>query len=495
MSALESALLGALLDTGNPALVDPASLIDIAGLRPEDLSDVRVRGAWQLAERMAQSRRPLSALTLFAEGKKRKLVGNDSLGWLQGLEASNTLDRAKFAEVATTVRTQSRRSQLAQLLRTQAAELERGGDLAASADLVEAACRDVGGLGHTHDLGSDDVKELADEWERRLTEGSTTFVPSGLRAVDELIGGWAPNLNIVAGLPSVGKSALLGTAIEQQLLAGRKVGLFGLEDGTRWLAKRIIARDAGVPVRDVGWKLLTAEQQERYVVAGQRLTTLLGGLVTYRRDTIDAGELCRRIAHWVTALGVQCIYVDHGGEVEHQHRNQSDDYRLAVSETYRRLRNLAVRYQIPVVVLAHTTRASDRPAAWGEEAPPRATDIAESAYIERRARVILGLWTKGGEDDSMRVTVLKQTEGKRGDTVRLDRLTNCALLDPASGTAINLQAERAAENKKRRQAREADSLAKKQATAAAKAAERAAREAAKKPKQTALSVVEETPDD
>lgn len=481
--ALEVQLLGALLDGVN----DAQALVDVGGLRPEDFTDARTRGCWQLGERMALAHKPLSAVTLFAEGQKRKLLPDAALGWLEKLEASNTLDKAKFAEVAANVRTQARRSALSQLLKEQAAELDRGGDLQTSADTIEAACRDVGGFGQTHELGSVDVMELGIEWEQRLADGKSLLVPSGIRSVDELIGGWAPNLNIVAGLPSVGKSAFVGTSIEQQLRAGVKVGLFGLEDGTRWLSKRLIARDVGIPVRDVGWAKLDAQRQERYVDVAQRCATLLERLITYRRDTIGTDELCRRISHWVTALGVECIYIDHGGEVEHRREASSDDYRLAVGDTYRRLRNLAVRYQVPIVVLAHTTRASDRSSFHGgEDAPPKVSEIAESAYIERRARVVLGLWTKHGEDEAMRVTVLKQTEGKRGETVRLDRLTTSALLDPLSGSAINLHSERAQEAAKKRATK---------ATAAAEAkrladeVKRAAKEA-KKPTHGILGDVD-----
>ncbi len=493
MSSLECALLGALLDTGNPALTDPQSLVDLAGLRDEDFTDSRVKGAWRLATRMALSRRPIDAMALFAEGKKHKLVSDDSLAWLQTLEAANTLDKAKFADLATTVRTQARRVTLSALLRQHAAALDKGGDLGETASAIEAACGQITGLGQTHDVGSSDVTELYAEWESRLASGAPLVIPTGVRAVDELIGGWVPNLNIIAGLPSVGKSALLGTMVEQQLLAGVKVGLFGLEDGTRWLAKRLIARDMGIPVQRVGWSTMTADEQERYADAGNRYTNLLGKLITYRRDSIGADELCRRISYWVTNLGVQCVYVDHGGEVEHRRDNQGDDFRLAVSETYRRLRNLAVRYQVPIVVLAHTTRASDKANAFGgDEQPPRLSEIAESAYIERRARIVLGLWTRVSDGESMRVTVLKQTEGKRGETCRIDRLTTAALLDPLSGQAINLNAERATEAAKARDKKDSEKIARDLKRKELTAAEKAAREASKPPKKPKQGILGET---
>lgn len=482
MSAdVEGLILGAVLDAEGAVLASNAgALLDLAGLKASDFVNAHVRNAWGVVEKLVERRRPVDAGTVAAAGATVKVLPDGALEWLRRLQGANTLDRNAFAEVVEQVRRRRRGDELKKTLTEALTRLEAG-DVEPSrvAGELEGRCHDlaVAGVG-ADETGDSDVLELGLEWEKRDVAGKPLLVPSGIRIIDEHIGGLPPNLSVWAGLPSVGKSALLATAIEQQLRLGFRVGLFGLEDGTRWLSKRIIARELKLPVRDVGVKRLdqlTAEQQARYPDVMQATAALLKGLVTYRRDTISAADLVRRSAHWAQNLGVQCIYVDHGGEVDHD-TARFDDYRLAVADTYRHVRNFAVRYQVPVVVLAHTNRASERPD--GEEQPPRASDMAETSYIERRARLILGLWRRQGEAGVMRVTVLKQTEGRAGQTLLLTRHIEAAMIDAAEGHEVNLWAERMAEQRKKREARDVE----KQAKAEALAKLRESEKAAKKPK-------------
>src|SRR5690606_38620322 len=112
------------------------------------------------------------------------------------------------------------------------------------------------------ETGESDVISLLDSWEAASRGEYDPLLPTGIRIIDEHVGGWERNLNLVGGLPSVGKSALIATIIGNQLKAGRKVGLFGLEEGTLWLLKRLVARDTGLQLRAVGRARLTDTQQE-----------------------------------------------------------------------------------------------------------------------------------------------------------------------------------------------------------------------------------------
>ncbi|MCC6178843.1 MAG: DnaB-like helicase C-terminal domain-containing protein [Phycisphaerales bacterium] len=482
---LEQAILGAVLDAEGPVLnSNPGALIDQTGMRPEDFGDPRVRVAWGILQRLAQRRRPADAVSVFAAGRTTKAFGEDDLGWLQGLQGSNALDRERFADLVDSMRAQARgRILQGALERGLSALREQGADLPRIAGDLEAALRDLVSLTSDDGSGDQDVLEISDDWDRQEAgQAGPVLIPSGIPKLDEVIGGLVPNLNMIVGLPSVGKSALLGTMIDAQLDAGFKVGLFGLEDGTRWLAKRIIAREMAMPVRAIGTATRTPEQQARFGDVAPVAHKKLAQLVTYRHDTITVDELCRRAANWVVNKGVQVIYVDHGGEVDH-HTDRFDEHRLRVAESYRRLRNLALRYQVPVVVLAHTGRPGDD----NEERPPRVTEIAESSYIERRARLILGVWRKLQEPGVMRATVLKQTEGESNVTLKLERHTSAALIDRLSGETVNLASERLAELKAQKESRERiKNEAKEKADA-----ERASKAAAKARKAPQLSMVRE----
>jgi len=480
---LEERVLGALLDAEGATGSNAAALLELSGLKPEDFTIARVRAAWVIASRLIARGRPVDSLSLYAAGKATNDFSSSDGDWLLKLQTSNAATRETFASVAEEIRGESRRRSLLWELKRHVQQLEAGAvravDVASALDPVLSGL--TGGEIQTG-TGSDDVLELSESWEAQ-EQGRTKplLVPTGIPAIDEVIGGYPPNLSIVCGLPSVGKSAKLATLIDRHLIGGLRVGLVGLEDGSSWCAKRLMARDLGIAVRQVGTLRRDAALSERFSVVAPALSKHLANLYTFRQTkeeaAINTGALLRLCTHWFLNLDVDVIYVDHGGEVEHEGPTPDADFRLRVAETYRRLRNLAVRVKRPIVVLAHTVRPGDE----NEERPPRPSELAESAYIERRARLIFGLWSRASEPDVMRSTIIKNTEGPKGVTFKIPRLSQCALLDPENVEQVNLQQEKREEAKAARERRELEKLEIAALRAKAKEEQKAAAAKAKNP--------------
>jgi replicative DNA helicase len=440
MSAdLEELILGCVLDAESPAVnSSAATLIEGSGLRGDDLTNVRVRHAWTIAQRLASRAKPVDATTVYATGRATRTFSDGDLPWLQRLAASNACDAPRFSVLVEQVRSQARASKLRAVLTSALGDLDGSkADLAAAQGRLEAALALLSQTSSDDPTADSDVYEIAADWQRQ-EEGADppSVVPTGIAPLDDVIVGWQPNLNVVCGLPSTGKSALLASVLDAQTSAGVPVGLFGLEDGSRWVAERVLARDLGIALSDVGRRGRLGELGERFADVAQRLTNQLKLLTVYRYDSVTIDELCRRGAAWVATRGVRSIYVDHGGEVDHN-ATQADEFRLKVAESYRRLRGLALTTRCPVVTLAHTVRPSDE----NEERPPRTSEIAESAYIERRARLVLGVWARSDEADHVRVSVLKNTRGVRGVHLKLKRHTTAALVSTTDGEVVSLVAE------------------------------------------------------
>ena len=439
---LEAQILGCVLDAESAAVnSNAAALLDLSGLSPSDFRDPRTRYAWQIAQRLAQRQKPVDAMTVWATGRATRTFAPDDLSWLQGLAASNSLDSARFVHLVDEVRTAARLKAL------RAGLLEIVGTLdGTTADMAKVSAQLESMLGALaaadvdDDDASGDVFEIANQWDRQEAGlDPPAYLPTGIELIDATIKGFVPNLNVICGLPSTGKSALLATILDALTADGVRIGLFGLEDGTRWVAERIMARDLGVPLAEVGVVKRVGELGERFADCAQRITNQLRLLTVYRRDSITVAELCRRGRSWRRNRGVRGIFVDHGGEIDHN-ATHADDFRLKVGESYRLLRNLAIGEAMPVVSLAHTVRPSDD----NEERPPRTSELAESANIERRARLMLGVWAKADEPDAVRVSVLKNTRGRRGVHMKLQRHTEAALVARQGGEYISLAAERRA---------------------------------------------------
>lgn len=474
---LEEAVLGAVLDAEGPVLQTVAALlIEMSGMRAEDFSSIRVRQTWKIAHHLSLKRRPVDAMSVFAAGRTTKAFSDGDLDWLRGLQHSNTLDRERFANIVEDMRDAARLKQLERVLEAQLAAVKgTNANLANIAGELDTAVKDIISAALPDGTGEDDVLEVSNDWDAQESgKAAPTLFPTGMPMLDELLGGWVPNLNILMALPSVGKSAALASCIDGQTAAGLRVGLFGLEEGTKWMARRIIAREMAMPVRSIGFAKRTPEQHTQFGDVGARVAAQLRNCVTYKRPRgalVDVREILRRAASWVRNKGVQCIWIDHGGEIDPGiGQGLGDQMAYRVAANYARLRDFAEDYNVPVIALCHTRRPEDG----NEERPPLMTEAADSSRIEKMARVMVGGWRRRyAEPDYMRLTVLKASEGEVDVTARCKRWKTAAMLSREDWEKVDLQSERNAEQKAKREAKEAEKLAtldrNRQRAAAAKA--------------------------
>lgn len=474
---LEHAVIGAVLAAeGQVMASNAAALMEQAGLRATDFEDLRSRAVWPIIERLVQNRRPVSASTVYAYGKTIKTFSQGDFVWLQQLEDTSMMDRLRFAEIVEGMRIVARKKSLTTGI-AEAMELlaRHDSDLATIAGRLDSLVRDVLTMVTDDGTGEDDVMEIGDEWDRREAGEATTFLPTGITAIDESIGGYVRNLNMIVGQPSEGKSAFMASSIEAILDAGHVVGLFGLEDGTKWLARRLIARDMGLQLRDVGNKPRDFAMQEKWTEVGARMALKLRRLICYRHAGISVDELLRRATSWKANRKIAALFIDHGGEVDHT-TSKHDEHRLAVAESYRRFRDWAINNQCPVIAIAHTARGNEDQ----EERPPKPREVAESAYIERRARLMLGVWSKADDgEDFMRVSVIKISEGKRNVTFKVPKHTTAALVHREGAEIVDLFGERMAAAKAAKAKKEAERAEARERVAAERAAAKNAKAQAK----------------
>jgi replicative DNA helicase len=106
---------------------------------------------------------------------------------------------------------------------------------------------------------------------------------------------------------------------------------------------------------------------------------------------------------------VGCILMDHIGELSLDSNNRFD---LEVGNALSAIRGVATHHGIPIVVFAHTKRTQS------EDGKPRATDFANSADMERKARLALAL-KREMDSEELEVHVVKNTEGPSGGVVTL----------------------------------------------------------------------------
>jgi hypothetical protein len=448
---LEGMMLGYVLSLGADRARtwnDQQAAIDVSGLREELLFDPRVRIGWGILTRLVGRRVKVDSTVLFSAAKSANWLDEHDLDWLISIENTHGLTGEKFNTLTEDHRRRARGREIAGWLERAAQEIrERGLRPAELQGQLENIGQQLVREWAPDEQPELDVAEVLDDWDRRLrgeTVGGALVVPTGIKIVDEVVKGFVPGLNMILGDPGIGKSAVIGSIIEAQLDAGLTVGLFGLEEGYRWLTKRLIARDLGMSVGDVGIAQRTVEQESKLPEVGQRLFELYKGrLLVYRHDGVSIDALCQRAATWILQKNCQAIYIDHIGEIQHGRVRDGDGYNWAVAQSYRRLRDLGNKRSVPIVAIAHR-----KPDARERQGPPKANDVGLTGEAEKMVRRMLGLWRK---NQSMRLTVIKNNEGKTDETVELERLYDSALVGRDGGRKISLEAEEREEKAKKRE--------------------------------------------
>jgi replicative DNA helicase len=489
---IQHVICGGVMLAESPTMRSNAqSLIDSTGLKREDFGDAKARLVWGIMTKLAAARRPVSPATIYAYGRSTKSFTERDQIWLQEMENMGVaLDRATFDDLAAGMLQQCRIAQLATVLETNLNLLRTDRPNVEAIRLtLEAALRETTvALVDKSSTGEQDLIDLAAKWERvELGEEKADVIPTGIQALDELIGGFYANLNMIIGAPSEGKSAFVATVIELLLYAGEKVGVFGLEDGTQWIQRRHVAKRMGINAREVGRKkrgdiiVNGVGGNQLWANATEELAPLMRNLFTNPEAGLRPDVLLRIAEKW-RLKGCRIFFVDHGGELDHSNRN-IDEHRLRIAASYRALRNWAFNNGVAVVAVAHTRRKDDRDV---EPRPPRADEVRDCSDIENMARMMIGVWSVPGED-YVRLTSAKVTEGARYKTVKVAKVAGGVLLDPDNCEVIDLNVEKMRIAKEKKEKKEAE----RKEAVARRAAEKAAAKEKAKPKQPGLDLNDE----
>jgi replicative DNA helicase len=217
--------------------------------------------------------------------------------------------------------------------------------------------------------------------------GEMTGTPTGFRDVDEMTSGLqAGNLVIVAGRPSMGKSAFaLGMVSNLALQYGTPVALFTLEMSKLEVAHRLMCSEGRVELQRLRNGHLTSEDWPRLMKACDSLTKA----PIYVDDTrltsmLEIRGKARRLKAREPKLGM--IVVDYlqlmtsGSNVENRVQE--------VSQISRSLKVLAGDLDVPVIALSQLSRAVES----RTDKRPLLSDLRESGSIEQDADLVMFLY-------------------------------------------------------------------------------------------------------
>ena len=215
-----------------------------------------------------------------------------------------------------------------------------------------------------------EVKKIYDK--EKLLVG----VPSGFVNIDRITGGWQPgNLIIIAGRPSMGKTALALTLANNSAKMNYPVCLFSLEMSDGELTTRFLSGATGysnVEIRNADI------DYDRMVAFGNQL----GRLPIYIDDTPAIGlmELRSKVKKMILRNGVKLIIIDYLQLMKADAGNREQE----VSIISRGLKAISKEFEIPVIALSQLNRGVEERA----DKRPRLSDLRESGAIEQDADIV-----------------------------------------------------------------------------------------------------------
>lgn len=263
---------------------------------------------------------------------------------------------------------------------------------------------------------------LARVKERAAGEGTgITGLSTGFREVDEMTSGLQrTDLIIVAGRPSMGKTALCLTVAQNAALHSKAVvALFSLEMSKEQLVTRMLSSEAHINAHRFRTGHLMSNEWER--LAGAISTLSEARIFIDDTPGISALEIrakARRLAAEQKQLDL--IVIDYLQLMGSGSGRRSENRQQEVSQISRELKGIAKELDVPVLALSQLSRAPEA----RNPPKPLMSDLRESGSIEQDADVVAFIYREDyyKETDENKglaeLIISKQRNGPTG-TVKL----------------------------------------------------------------------------
>ncbi len=210
-----------------------------------------------------------------------------------------------------------------------------------------------------------------------------TGVPTGFIEFDSKTSGLQPSdLIIVAGRPSMGKSALALCMAEYAAVIEKiPTAIFSLEMSKEQLVQRMLCSHAKVDAQKVRTGYLAASDWPKLTAAAGRLSES----PIYIDDTpaISAMELRAKARRLKSQHDIQFIILDYL-QLMRGSTFSADNRQQEISEISRSLKALARELNVPVMAISQLSRAVES----RTDHRPQLSDLRESGAIEQDADVV-----------------------------------------------------------------------------------------------------------
>jgi replicative DNA helicase len=214
-------------------------------------------------------------------------------------------------------------------------------------------------------------------------------VPSGLKDLDDRLGGLhKQDLIIVAGRPSMGKTALAtniafnAAKIIRNREKNSSIIFFSLEMSSEQLSTRILSEQARIKSNDIRRGKINQDDFEKFIETSKSLENL--PLFIDDTPAITISTLSNRARRIKRLHGLELIVVDYIQLMKSG--NYRNDGRVQeIAEITQGLKALAKELDVPILALSQLSRAVEQ----RDDKKPQLSDLRESGSIEQDADVVM----------------------------------------------------------------------------------------------------------
>jgi replicative DNA helicase len=226
-------------------------------------------------------------------------------------------------------------------------------------------------------------------------EGGIVGVPTGLRDLDDKLGGLhQSDLVIIAGRPSMGKTSLATNiafnAAHNILESGTKssVAFFSLEMSSEQLSTRIISEQARISSSDIRRGRISDEQFDKFLETSKNISEL--PLFIDETPAISIAAMSNRARRIKRLYGLNLIVVDYIQLMKGSFNNK-DGRVQEISQITQGLKAIAKELGVPVLALSQLSRQVEQ----RDDHKPQLSDLRESGSIEQDADVVMFVYREG----------------------------------------------------------------------------------------------------
>ena len=213
-------------------------------------------------------------------------------------------------------------------------------------------------------------------------------VPTGLKDLDDRLGGLhKSDLIIIAGRPSMGKTAL-ATNIAfhaakniQENIKKSTIAFFSLEMSSEQLSTRILAEQSRIKSNDIRRGKISEEEFDKFIETSKNISEL--PLYIDETPAISVAALSNRARRIKRLYGLEMVVIDY---IQLMRASNYKEGRVQeISEITQGLKALAKELAVPVVALSQLSRAVEQ----RDDKKPLLSDLRESGSIEQDADVVM----------------------------------------------------------------------------------------------------------